>query len=285
MPPSARMSIRGCPQTVHESRLIFAISRMTSGVWDIAQRNLKQLTFDPGFNRGVVWSPDGKRIAYAVESNGSENVYWQSADGTGKTEPLTDRGTSQLPTSFTPDGMRLLFNEPSTFPSDIGVVNVTGDRRAELVLHGPQSESDGEVSPDGHWLAYTSNESNQDEVYVRPFPNVDGGRWKVSTNGGTRPAWARDKSELFYFQPPGKIVAVPIHLEPTFAASTPHVVVDGRYESTLASRSYDVSLDGKRFLMIKNATAVSTSSGAAQPSQLWVVQNWFEELKARVPTK
>jgi serine/threonine-protein kinase len=255
-------------------------------VWDIAHRNLKQLTFDPGFNRGGVWSPDGKRIAFSVESNGSENLYWQSADGTGKPERLTEGPTSQFPTSFNRDGTRLIFSEPSTRPSDIAVVNTTGDRRAELLLHGPQSENNGELSPDGRWLAYSSDESNrQDEVYVRPFPNVDGGLWKVSTNGGTRPAWSRDGRELFYYQLPGKIVAVPIHPGPTFAADTPHVVVNGRYEAPQDGRTYDVSSDGKRFLMIKNATTSLTSSGAAPPSQLVVVTNWFEELKARVPTK
>ena len=156
-------------------------------------------------------------------------------------------------------------------------MNLTGDRRAELLLHGPQSESNAEVSPDGRWLAYQSDESKQDEVYVRPFPNVDSGRWLVSTGGGTRSAWARNGRELFYYQDPGKILAVPVPAGPTFLPGTPQVAVDGRYVAPAANRRYDVSLDGKRFLMIKDAPR--------RPSQLIVVQNFFEELKRLAPTK
>jgi serine/threonine-protein kinase len=171
----------------------------------------------------------------------------------------------------------------------VGVVNVTGDHHAELLLHGPQSENNGDISPDGKWLAYDSDESKQAEIYVRPFPNVEGGRQQASTGGGTRPLWARSGRELFYDvgtmgASSAKIMAVSVQPGTTLTFGTPQVVVDGRYLTPQAGRTYDVSRDGKRFLMIKDATP-PTSSSAPTPSQLVVVLNWTEELKARVPAK
>jgi serine/threonine protein kinase/Tol biopolymer transport system component len=259
-------------------------------VWDLARHGpLTRLTFDPGVNRGGVWSPDGRRIAFSAERDGTENIYWQAADGAGTPERLTDRPNPQTPNSFTPDG-RILFSEPSNTPFDVGMINFTGERRADLLLHGPQSENNPEVSPDGKWLAYESDESTQAEVYVRPFPNVDGGRWQVSNGGGTRPAWSRSGRELFYDVAvqggsTAKIMAVPVNLGTTLTFGAPQVVVDGRYLTPQAGRTYDVSLDGKRFLMIKDATPASTSGPPPPPSQLVVVLNWMEELKARVPKK
>jgi serine/threonine-protein kinase len=258
-------------------------------VWDLARRTLMRLTLDSGIHRGGIWNSDGRRIAFSAERNGSENIYWQAADGTGTPERLTDRPKPHFPSSVTPDGTRLLFNEYASPgpPYDLGAVNLTGDRHADLLLHGPQSELNGEISPDGKWLAYESDESKQAEVYVRPFPNVDGGRSQVSTGGGTRPAWARSGRELFYYvgptRGPGKIMAVSVQPGTTLAFGTPQVVVAGQYLAPQMGRTYDVSPDGKKFLLIKDAP--STSSSAPPPSQLVVVLNWFEELKARAPAK
>jgi serine/threonine-protein kinase len=141
------------------------------------------------------------------------------------------------------------------------------------------NEWNGEVSPDGRWLAYQSNESGRYEIYVRPFPNVEAGRWQVSTAGGTRPLWSRDGRELFYFVSPGKVMAVSIQRGPTFAAGNPQVLFEGRYAAPQVGRVYDVSPDGRRFLMLKE----SESGAEAQPPQLVVVLNWFEELKRLVP--
>jgi serine/threonine-protein kinase len=257
-------------------------------VWDLTRHGpLTRRTFDPGLNRGGIWSPDGRRIAFSAERNGSENLYWQAADGTGTPERLTDRPKRQIPTSFTPDGTRLLFNEGTPPRYDLGIVNLTGDRHADLLLHG-QSEINGEISPDGKWLAYESDESKQAEVYVRPFPNIDGGRWQVSAGGGTSPVWARIGRELFYYvgppSGPGRIMAVSVQPGTTLAFGTPHVVVDGQYLGPRPGRAYDVSPDGKRFLLIKDATP-TTSSSSPPPSQLVVALNWLEDLKQRVPTR
>jgi serine/threonine-protein kinase len=260
--------------------------------WDLVRHGpLTRLTFDPGFNRVGVWKPDGRRIAFSAERDGAENIYELAADGTGAAEQLTNRPGQTLPQAFTPDGTQLLFVTPANAPYDIGVVNLTGDRHVDLLLHGPQSETNPDISPDGKWLAYESDESGMSEIYVRPFPNIEAGRWQISSGGGSRPLWARSGRELFYESPEPigsrtlKIWAVPIEAGATFTNGLPRRVVDGPYLSPQSGRSYNVSADGKKFVMIKDATPAATSGAVARPSQLVVVLNWQEELKQRVPVK
>ena len=138
--------------------------------------------------------------------------------------------------------------------------------------------SNGELSPDGHWLAYQSNESGRFEIAVRPFPNAAAGHWTISTSGGTRPLWARSGTELFYLDGAGAMMRVPVQMAPTFSAGTPAKLFDTRYVTGQTGRSYDVSPDGQRFLMIKAA-------GAEQAPSMVVVLNWLEELKAKLPAK
>ena len=166
-------------------------------IWDLQRKTLTRLTFDPGLNRGPLWAPDGRHLAFSGDLDGVENVYWQAPDGSSPAEPLTHESTIANPQSFSPDGTRLVFLQPANPPYDLGVVTLQGQRRSELILHEPYSEANGAVSPDGRWLAYQSNESGRDEVYVRPFPDVNSGRWQVSVNGGTRPRWARGAASCF----------------------------------------------------------------------------------------
>jgi serine/threonine-protein kinase len=140
-------------------------------------------------------------------------------------------------------------------------------------------EANAEVSPDSKWLAYQSNESGQYEVYVRPFPEVDRGRWQVSTSGGTRPIWARSGKELFYLAPSGAVMSVAIEGGSTFRAGSPTRLFEGRYLTSLNFRTYDVSPDGQRFLMIKDAG----DDQRLGPATITVVQHFDEELKRLVP--
>jgi serine/threonine-protein kinase len=162
-------------------------------------------------------------------------------------------------------------------------------RRIAPLVQTTFTEYNPDISPDGRWLAYESNESGQFEVYVRPFPDVAAGRWQVSAGGGRAPLWARNGRELFYVSllDQGRIFAVPIQPGPTFSAGNPQIVVDKPYGGTQASsavtlsgRTYDVSADGRRFLMIKG----SVSADTAAPAQIFVVQHWGEELRRLVPT-
>ncbi len=145
------------------------------------------------------------------------------------------------------------------------------------------NELNGEISPDGRWIAYQSNESGQEEIYVRPFPEVNSGRSQVSTGGGTRPLWARSGKELFYLGRGGAMMSASIEGGSTFRAGTPIQLFEGRYLAfgAAAGRSYDVSPDGQRFLMIK---AGGASDETSAPRSIIVVQNWFEELKRLVRT-
>jgi serine/threonine-protein kinase len=192
-------------------------------------------------------------------------------------------GRPQVAYSISPDGSRLIYGEPGAPPFDLYILKLDGDLKTTPLLPGPRNEHNGEISPDGRWLAYQSDESGISEVYVRPFPNVGDGRWQVSTDGGTRPVWARDGTELFYLKTDGTMLAVPIESgggRAGFAPGIPKTLFKGQYVMINAGRTYDVAPDGRRFLMIKSATATAPSS----TPQLVVVLNWDQELKRLVPT-
>jgi hypothetical protein len=137
--------------------------------------------------------------------------------------------------------------------------------------------------PDGRWLTYQSDESGQDEIYVRPFPEVASGRWQISTDSGTRPLWVRNGQNLHYVAPPGALMDVRIDHGTTFVAGAPTKLFGGPYDYGdlgEAGRTYDVSPDGQRFLMIKSAEEQAT-----RPTSVVVVLNWFEELRRLVPKR
>jgi serine/threonine-protein kinase len=252
-------------------------------IWDLARETLQRLSFDPGQNRGPVWSRDGKRLAFSRALDSGEEVYWQAADGSGVPEPLTEKSTRAVgPSDLSPDGAGLLYH-PANPPYDIWMVPLTGPRTARVpLLNGPSNESNATVSPDGRWLAYESDESGRIEIYVRPFPKVDTGLWQVSAGGGTRPHWSRDGRELFFYvavgTTRGALMAVAVESGPSFRAGVPKRLFEGSYPAPNSGRGlYDVSRDGRRFLMIKGEETDST------PKNLTVVLNWPEELKRLVP--
>jgi Tol biopolymer transport system component len=160
---------------------------------------------------------------------------------------------------------------------DIWVLRL-GDRKAQPFLQTPFNEGAPRFSPDGRWLAYTSDESGRYEVYVQPYPGP-GGKWLISTEGGTEPVWNRNGRELFY-RAGDKMMAVDIATQPGFSAGNPRMLFDGPYAlSPAAPPNYDVSPDGQRFLMLK-----PVEQAGAAPTQINVVLNWTEELKRLVPT-
>jgi eukaryotic-like serine/threonine-protein kinase len=164
-----------------------------------------------------------------------------------------------------------------TTQRDIWVLRL-GDHKAQPFLRTPFDEATPRFSPDGHWLAYISTESGRYEVYVQPYPGP-GGKWQISTEGGTEPAWNPNGRELFY-RNGDKMMAVEITTQPGFAAGTPLMLFEGPYEpGPVQTANYDVSRDGQRFLMVK-----PSESAEAAPTQINVVLNWFEELKQKVAT-
>ena len=203
-------------------------------------------------------------------------MYAMAADGSGQVERLTENAENETPSSITPDGSQLVARRDSANTAqDLIVMSLAGARVKTPLLQSKFNERNGEVSPNGKWLAYDSNESGTYEVYVRPFPNSQGGRWPISSGGGSQPVWTRDGRELIYAVPANRLMGVSITGGGTFAASAPHVIVEvKRFFGTLA-RTYDVSPDGKRFLIIEEGEDTA-ATGAAN---MIVVTNWLEDLK------
>ncbi len=253
-------------------------------LWDLRRTTLTRLTSTPGVDVVQVWTPDSRRLIFTSERAGVRNLFWQAADGSGAVERLTESPDTQYPTGVSPDGRRLIFTDESpTTANDVMMIELDGTRRVTPLVQSPFNEQNGTVSPDGRWLAYEANDSGRFEIYVRPFPEVNSGRWQVSTTGGTRPIWARSGQELVYVSPTGALMGVGVARGPSWAATTPTLVVKEGYFTNLNwwGRSYDISPDGQRFLMIKEGGA----DGTAAPASIIVVQHWVEELKRLVPTK
>ena len=254
--------------------------------WDLRRQTLTRLTFDRSQDENPLWTPDGRHIIFNSARAGVRNLYRQVADGTGTAERLSSSPNPQYPGSISPDGMRLVLDEnTSAGGNNLAVLALetssgTVERKTEMLLQTTFSETNGRISPDGRWLSYYSNESGQNQVYVRPFPRIDGGRWQISTAGGTRPVWARNGRELFYLDSDNALTSVIIEATATtFNAGNPKKLFDRSYATTAPGPGYDVSPDGQRFLMIKEGAGESREV----PQYLIVVQNWTEELKRLVP--
>jgi len=256
-----------------------------SDIWilDLKRGGLQQLTSDPGLNRMPVWTPDGTRVAFTASHEGSDDIHWQAVDGSGVVERLSVGSTSQGPISFSPDGKRLVFVTPVGGPYDLGVLSLDGSHRERMLLETSFNELNGVVSPDGGWLAYESDQSARSEVYLSPFPEVTASRRQVSTSGGSRPLWSRDGRELFYYVPPHTIMAVPVTPGPNLALGKPAVAVNSPYAAAgnYNPRHYDVSLDGKRFLLLKDVETAGANNVVS--AEIRLVQHWTEELKRLVP--
>jgi serine/threonine-protein kinase len=206
-------------------------------------------------------------------------------------ERLTDSSKTQVPYAISPDGKRLVFREdaPDATTHDLMVLSLESDRRVQPLIHSRFDEHNADLSPDGLWIAYESNESGQYEVFVRPFPDVSSGRWQVSTGGGTRPLWSRNGRELFYMATSGTTDAAIMSVSLGQGGFKPGAVTklfEGRYSfsnlagTTGAGRTYDASADGQRFLMIKDSAG---SENVSASPRIIVVLNWTEELKRLVP--
>jgi serine/threonine-protein kinase len=262
-------------------RVAVGITEADSQVWlyDLFRKTLTRLTFEGNNNLVPFWTPDGKRIVFTSNKEGQRNLFWQLADGGGGLERLTTSEYQNLPGSWSADGQLLAFAQLTPdMGYDIWVLRAS-DRKVQPFLQTRFNEGSPQFSPDGRWLAYFSDESGRREIYVQPYPGP-GGKWQISTEGGTEPLWNRNGRELFY-RNGNKMMAVEVTTQPIFSPGTPKVLFEGQYQllPLISTPNYDVAPDGQRFLMLK-----PTEQEQAATTQINVVLNWFEELKQKVPT-
>jgi serine/threonine-protein kinase len=259
-------------------------------VYDISRRTLSPVTGEQERGFLGVWSPDGTQIGFQTILGGRAVLSWRSADGAGTAEQLPMSTHSfQTPGSWSLDGkiafVQITLTTPAT-ENDIWVLDMsTADRRAVPVVQTPAGEQDPAFSPDGRWLAYSSDESGRDEVYVQPYPGP-GPRIVVSPDGGLAPAWRGDGRELYYHSRPTvkgtTMHAVPITVaDSKLLAGTPRTLFTGQFVLSVGTHGYDVTPDGQKFLMVQPPR----DPPRQPPSQMVLVENWVDELQRRVPSK
>ncbi len=226
-------------------------------LYDVARGVRTRLTFD-GKSAGAVWSPDGKRVAFNSSRKDASDLYSKPASGGDTEEVMFSGGQEEAAESWSPNGRFIAFrvsttvtvSTPSTGGQDVGlwVLPLVGDRKPSTFVQTPFVEMQARFSPDGRWVAYVSNESKRFEVYVTRFPGP-GGKWQISTAGGTQPRWRRDGQEIFYLAPGSRLMAAAVKGQgANFEVGAARPLFQTRHRTGWGN-SYDVSADGQRFLV------------------------------------
>jgi serine/threonine-protein kinase len=262
-------------------------------IYDWMRDARSRLTLDPANDEAPVWTPDGRRIAFASQRGDGAiyNLYLQRADGIGQAQRLTESRKTQFPGSWHPTGKFLAFTEeggPRTDDHHIMMLPMNGDEATgwtagepTVFLRTPANEGAPMFSPDGRWLAYSSNESGRYEVYVRPFPGL-GGKWQIST-GGTTPIWSPSRRELFYSTGDRRIMVASYTIEgDSFRAEKPRLWAERRFMqriNAIAPRSFGLHPDGDRFAL----AASLESDVSAKQNKVVFIFNFFDELRRIAP--
>jgi serine/threonine-protein kinase len=272
-------------------RLALAVGPFESGdiqVYDWQRDTMRRLTFTQA-NLFPVWTPDGKHMVFLSQARGGASLRWIRADGAGEAQSLLESKRVLIPYSFSPDGQRLAFAESGVDTSfdlwtlllDLSDPDHPKPGKPELFLRSPFVEQEPAFSPDGRWIAYTSNESGRIEVYVRPFPGgapSGSGKWQISTGGGRLPIWSRDGRELFYESLDDHIMVSAYTAQgDSFAADKPRPWSNTQ---TREAGNLDLAPDGKRFVVFPRPDAAGEQKGSVHVT---VLLNFFDELRRRVP--
>ena len=245
-------------------------------VWviDIARGTKTRLTFDPANDSYQIWTPDGSKIIYSSNRGPRTDIYMKAADGSGAEELLLKDDSDKIWKSISPDGRYLAYhnnNPGGKIASEIWLLPLFGDRKPFPIVQGPLLAGTPAISPDGKWLAYSADDGRSREVYITEFPG-GGAKWQASTTGGLYPKWRGDSKELYFINYSGNLSAVDVAASATSVKlGAPHVLFTAILQG-LNWGPYDVTRDGKKFLL--NGT-VSNETDAP----LTLVTNWLSEIK------
>jgi Tol biopolymer transport system component len=262
-------------------------------LYDWQRDTMTRLTFTQA-NLYSVWTPDGKHIVFQSQSGPATSIRWIRADGAAEAQPLLESKGDLRPYSFSPDGKRLAYAELAmdtsfdlwTLPLDVSDAEHPKPGKPELFLRTPFDEREPAFSPDGRWIAYSSAESGQYDVYVRPFPGgapSGSGKWQISTGGGRYPIWSSNGRELFYETLENRIMAAAYTAKgDLFAADKPRAWSNMQILELFGTGIWnlDLSPDGKRFAVIPRPEATGDQKGSVHVT---VLLNFFDELRRRVP--
>jgi Tol biopolymer transport system component len=246
-------------------------------LYDLIRKVPTRFTFDPAGDYAPVWSPDSRYVVFGSEREGGiRNLYRKVASNAGVEQVLLKSGDSKTALDWSRDGRFLLFIDVgSTTGADLWYLPLTGPEgtpgKAEPYLTSQFNDSAGRFAPDGRFVAYVSDASSRNDVYVRTFPDPSGGQWTVSTGGGTNPRWRRDGKELYYLAPGGSLMAVEVILSPTFKAGVPKEV----FKFPLGQNFFDADAKGERFVKAVEVDAAPEGP----PSPVTVVLNWAAGLR------
>ncbi len=267
------------PRLSHDGRRVavdMSDQQNNGDIWihELTRSVASRFTFDPANESAPIWSPVDDRIAFFSNKGGGQELYQKIATGTATEEPLLGSSVGlELPTDWSADGRVLAFDlrQPDG-GSDIWVLSIP-DQKATPFLAAPFHEAGGNFSPDGKWMVYISDESGRDEVYVQPYPGP-GGKWQVSTDGGTWPAWRRDGREIYYVAPGDRLMAAEVTTSPRFETGTPKLLFQAHFKVVSNIRQYDVSSDGRRFL-------VNTPVEGEGATSITLILNWAAALEPK----
>jgi Tol biopolymer transport system component len=266
-------------------QLAIEIEGPTHDFWtyDFGRGTLTKISLD-GVSHWPLWTPDGRRLTFRIWREGSFSMWWMPEDRSGPEERLTTIGSMQSASSWSPDGRVVAFTQIDldTGP-DVWVLPI-GERKPRPFAQTKFAEGSPKFSPDGWWIAYVSNESGRNEIYVQAYPGP-GPKIQVSAEGGTDPVWKGKGGELYY-RNGDYMMAVAVSTHGVFKASKSRALWQGRYAHGMSSAcgaagttssNYDVTSDGQRFLMIKEDETA--------PDRIHVALNWTEELKRLTQSK